>query len=215
MRTAFHEQLDAFTRSIGDMCGLAGTAMQQATQALLGADIVLAETVISDHQSLVIQAAQAESDAFTLLALQAPVAADLRAVFSSLQNVADVDRMGALALHVAKTTRRRHPARAIPDDVTDYFAEMGRIAVNIGYNAKDVVLSGDPNKAAQLADDDDDATDELHRHLFTVVMDHQWPHPVATAVDVTLLSRYYERFADHAVEIGRRVIFQATGTPIT
>ena len=214
MRIAFHEQLDAFTRSIGDMCGLAGTAMQHATQALLGADIVLAETVISDHQSLVIQAAQAESDAFTLLALQAPVAADLRAVFSSLQNVADVDRMGALALHVAKTARRRHPARAIPDDVTDYFAEMGRIAVNIGYNAKDAVLSGDPDKAAQLADDDD-AMDELHRHLFTVVLDHQWPHPIATAVDVTLLSRYYERFADHAVEIGRRVIFQATGTPIT
>lgn len=91
---------------------------------------------------------------------------------------------------------------------------MGRIAVNIGYNAKDVVLSGDPDKAAKLADDDD-AMDELHRHLFTVVMDRQWPHSVATAVDVILLSRYYERFADHAVEIGRRVIFQATGSPIT
>ena len=214
MRTAFHEQLDAFTRNIGDMCGLAGTAMQQATQALLDADIVLAETVISDHHNFVIQTAQAESDAFTLLALQAPVAADLRAVFSSLQNIADVDRMGALALHVAKTARRRHPARAIPDDVTDYFAEMGRIAVNISNDAKGVVLSVDPDKAAKLADDDD-AMDELHRHLFTVVMDHQWPHPVATAVDVTLLSRYYERFADHAVEIGRRIIFQATGTPIT
>jgi phosphate transport system protein len=213
MGTAFHQQLDTLTRSIGDMCGFAGTAMQQATQALLDADIVLAETVISDHQSLVFQAAQTESDAFTLLALQAPVATDLRAVVSSLRNVADVDRMGALALHVAKTTRRRHPARAIPDDVTHDFADMGRIAVNIGQNAKDVVLSGDPDKAAQL-DDEDDAMDELHRHLFTVVMDHGWPHPVATAVDVTLLSRYYERFADHAVEIGRRVIFQATGAPI-
>jgi phosphate transport system protein len=214
MRTAFHEQLDALTRSIGDMCGLAGTAMQKATQALLEADIVLAETVISGHENLVIQAAQAESDAFTLLALQAPVAADLRAVVSSLRNVGDVDRMRALALHVAKTARRRHPAQAIPDDVKDYFAEMGRIAVNIGHDAKDVVLSGDPEKAAKL-DDDDDAMDELHRQLFTVVMDRQWPYPVATAVDVTLLSRYYERFADHAVEIGRRVIFQATGTPIT
>ena len=213
MRTAFHEQLDALTRSIGDMCGLAGTAMQQATQALLQADIVLAEIVISDHDNLMIQAAQAESDAFSLLALQAPVATDLRAVVSSLRNVADVDRMRALALHVAKNTRRRHPAHAIPDDVSDYFAEMGRIAVNIGYNAKDVVLSGDPDKAAKLADEDD-AMDELHRHLFTVVMDHRWPHPVATAVDVTLLSRYYERFAEHAVEIGRRVIFQATGAPI-
>ena len=91
---------------------------------------------------------------------------------------------------------------------------MGRIAVNLGQNAKDVVLSGDPEKAAKLADDDD-AMDELHRHIFTVVMDRQWPYPVATAVDVTLLSRYYERFADHAVEIGRRVIFQATGVTIT
>ncbi|HEY2504738.1 MAG TPA: phosphate signaling complex protein PhoU [Mycobacterium sp.] len=213
MRTAFHEQIDALTRSIGNMCGLAGTAMHQATQALLDADIVSAETVISDHQNLVIEAAQTESDAFTLLALQAPVATDLRAVVSSLRNVADVDRMCALALHVAKTARRRHPAHAIPDDVTHYFADMGRIAVNIGQNAKDVVLSGDPDNAAQL-DDEDDAMDELHCHLFTVVMDHEWPHPVATAVDVTLLSRYYERFADHAVEIGRRVIFQATGTAI-
>jgi phosphate transport system protein len=84
--------------------------------------------------------------------------------------------MRALALHVAKTARRRHPAHAIPDDVSDYFAEMGRIAVSIGYNAKDVVLSRDPYKAAKLADEDD-AMDELHRHLFTVVMDHQWPHP--------------------------------------
>jgi phosphate transport system protein len=214
MRTAFHEQLAALTRGIGDMCGLAGTAMQQATQALLEADIVSAEIVFSDHHNFAIQAAQAESDAFTLLALQAPVAADLRAVFSSLRNVADVDRMYALALHVAKTARRRHPAHAIPDDVSDYFVEMGRIAVNIGHDAKDVVLSRDPYKAAQL-DNDDDAMDEIHRHLFTIVLDRQWPHPVATAVDITLLSRYYERFADHAVEIGRRVIFQATGTPIT
>jgi phosphate transport system protein len=56
--------------------------------------------------------------------------------------------------------------------------------------------------------------DELHRYLFTVVMDRQWPHTVAIAVDVTLPSRYHERFADHAVEFGRRVIFQATGAPI-
>jgi phosphate transport system protein len=212
MRTAFHQQLDALTRSIADMCGLAGIAMQQATQALLEADIVLAEIVISDHQNFVIQAAEAESDAFTLLALQAPVA-DLRAVVSSLRNVTDVDRMGALALNVAKTARRRHPPPTIPNDVSHYFAEMGRITVTIGRHAKDIVLSGDPDKAAKLAYDDD-AMDELHRHLFTVVMDREWPHSVATAVDVTLLSRYYERFADHAVEIARRVIFQATGAPI-
>ena len=214
MRTVFHQQLDVLTRSIGEMCGLAGTAMQQATQALLEADIVVAETVISDYHELAFQAAEAESDAFTLLALQAPVATDLRAVVSSLQNIADVERMRALALHVAKTARRRHPAHAIPDDVKGYFAEMGRIAVSIGHNTKDVVQSCDPRKAAQLAADDD-AIDDLHRQLFSLLMDRDWKHGIAAAVDVTLLSRYYERFADHAVAIGRRIIFQATGiTPI-
>jgi phosphate transport system protein len=205
-----HDRLEALTRSIADMCGLAGAAMQQATQALLQADIGLAQAVISDHESLVTRAAQTESDAFRLLALQAPDAGDLRTVLSCMKSVADVGRMGALALHVAKIARRRHPAHALPEEVNGYFAEMGRIAVSIGHSAKDVVESGDPDKAAELARDDD-AMDALHRHLFTVLMDHQWSHSVGTAVDVTLLSRYYERFADHAVEIGRRVIVQATG----
>lgn len=209
-RLMLHDKLEALTRSIADMCGLAGAAMQQATQALLQADIGLAETVISDHENLVTRAAQTESDAFSVLALQAPVAGDLRAVLSCLKSVADVNRMSALALHVAKIARRRHPEHAVPDEVNGYFAEMGRIAVSIGQNAKDVVLSRDLDKAAKLAADDD-AMDALHRHLFSVLLDQQWSHPVPTAVDVTLLSRYYERFADHAVEIGRQVVLQATG----
>jgi phosphate transport system protein len=146
----------------------------------------------------------------TVLALQAPVAGDLRAVVSSLKNIADVDRMGALALHVAKLTRRRHPSKVVPEEVNGYFTEMGRIAVDIGKSVKDVLLSGDPERAEQLADDDDDM-DNLHRHLFTLLMEHEWKHSVASAVDITLLGRYYERFADHAVEIGRRVVYQATG----
>ncbi len=207
----FHEKLDDLIRSVADMCEMTGTALQRATQALLEADLVLAETVIGNHENLLIQAAQVQRDALALLALQAPVAGDLRAVLTCLKNVGDVDRMGALALHIAKTARRPHPEPALPDDVKGYFAEMGRIAVNLGRDAKDVVLSGDPDKAAKLAEDDD-AMDALHRHLFTVLLDQHWPHPVANAVDVTLLSRYYERFADHAVEIGRRVIFQTTGS---
>jgi len=211
MRTAFHEQLDALTTTIADMCGVAGQAMQDATQALLGADAALAERVIGGHDEMMLNVVRAEQDAFTLLALQAPVATDLRVVVASLRNVADADRMGALAMHVAKIVRRRHPAHAIPEEVNSFFADMGRIAVDLGNTAKDVVLAGDPGKAAQL-DHDDDAMDDLHRQLFGLLMDPEWKYGVAAAVDVTLLGRYYERFADHAVEIGRRVIFQATGT---
>lgn len=210
MRTAYHVQLDALITQLADMCHLAGVAMERATQALLQADLVLAEQVITDHEQISVAAGHAEEAAFVLLALQAPVAGDLRAIVSSIQIVADVERMGALALHVAKIARRRHPQHTLPEEVNGYFAEMGRVAVDLGNSAREVVLSRDPEKAARIREDDD-AMDDLHRHLFTVLMDREWKYGVAAAVDVTLLGRFYERFADHAVEISRRVIFQVTG----
>ena len=132
MRTAFHDQLDGLTALVGDMCGLAGEAMARATQALLQADLVLAEHVITDHDRLARMKVQAEETAFVLLALQSPVAGDLRAVVSSMQNVADAERMGGLALHIAKIARRRHPSHALPDEVNAYFAKMGKVAVDLG-----------------------------------------------------------------------------------
>ncbi|MEZ0050228.1 phosphate transport system protein [Mycobacterium sp. MAA66] len=210
MRGLFHERLDALTTTLADMCGFAGTAMERATQAVLQADLITAEQVISDHENLRRMKAQAEDEAFLLLALQAPVAGDLRSVVSALQNVADAERMGGLALHVANIARRRHPSDAVPEEVNGYFAEMGRIAVDLGNTAREVVLSSDAERAGRIRDDDE-AMDELHRHLFRVLLDKEWKHDVAAAVDATLLGRFYERFADHAVEIGRRVVFQVTG----
>jgi phosphate transport system protein len=210
MRTAYHERLAALTEQLGELCGMAGAAMERATQALLQADLVLAEQVITDHDHISASSAQTEEEAFVLLALQSPVAGDLRAIVGAIQIVADIDRMGALALHVAKIARRRHPQHALPEEVNGYFAEMGRVAVELSGTVQEALLTRDPEKAARV-NDEDDAMDDLHRHLFTVLMDREWKHGVAAAVDVTLLSRFYERFADHAVEIARRVIFQATG----
>ena len=210
MRVIYNEQMADLADMLGEMAGLAGTAMEQATQALLQADIALAEQVITEYDQIAEMTAQAEEKAFALLALQAPVAGDLRQVVSAIQIVADVNRMGVLALHVAKVARRRHPNHALPEAVNGYFAEMGRIAVGMGAAAKEVLESRDPDRAAQL-NEDDEAMDDLHRHLFSLLMDREWKHGVAAAVDVTLLGRYYERFADHAVEIGRRVVFLVTG----
>jgi phosphate transport system protein len=210
MRTAFHEQLDSLTETLSQMCGMAGVAMERATQALLQANLTIAETVIGDHEHLARMQTSAEEAAFVLLALQAPVATDLRTIVGSMQNVADAERMGGLALHVAKIARRRHPARTLPEQVNGYFAAMGRIAVDLGNSAKDVVLSRDPEQAAQISRDDVEM-DQLHQQLFALFKDKEWAHGVAAAIDVALLGRFYERFADHAVEIGRRVVFQATG----
>lgn len=89
---------------------------------------------------------------------------------------------------------------------------MGRIAVRIGNDITHVVRDNDADKAAQLALDDE-AMDDLHRHLFTVVsLNPEWQHGTAAAVDIALsFSRYFERFADHAVDIAGRVVYQSTG----
>ena len=216
MRGVYLAQLSALHDLLGQMCDSAGEAMARSTHALLRADLAVAEEVITDHEQIVRMSADAEERAFALLALQAPVAGDLRAIVSTFQIVADVDRMGALALHVAKVARRRHPEKAVPEDVHGYFAEMGRLAVNLANNASEALKSQNPEDAMRLREDDD-AMDALHEHLFTVLLDRNWNYGVPCAVDVTLLGRYYERFADHAVLIGQRVVFQATGkspTPI-
>ena len=211
MRTVYHEKLSELADQLGTLCGLAGAAMERATRALLQADLASAEQVISDHDQIKALGTRAEESAVTLLALQQPVAGELRSIVSWVQVVADVDRMGALAVHVAKIARRRHPDHVLPAEVEGCFTEMGRVAVKLANSAQDVLLTRDPDKAARIREQDDDM-DELHRQLFTVLMDREWKHGVPAAVDVALLGRFYERFADHAVEVGRRVVFQVTGT---
>ncbi|WP_102142281.1 phosphate signaling complex protein PhoU [Mycobacterium hubeiense] len=210
MRNAYHEQLSALGEQLGEMCGLAADAMEHATDALLQADLAMAEQVFADYDRIAALSKRAEHGALKLLALQQPVARDLREIVGSIHIAADIDRMGGLALHVAKIARRRHPANAVPDEVRACFAEMGSKAVQLARTAQDVLLSRDPVRAAHLRDEDD-AVDTQHQHLFTVMMDRNWTSGVCAAVDVALLGRFYERFADHAVEIGRRVVFEATG----
>ncbi len=210
MRTAYHHQLAELTVQLGEMCGLANQAMRGATEALLEADLEAAEQVIREHERTEVMRARAERESFALLALQQPVAGELRAIFSAIQIIADIERMGALAVHVAKIARREHPNRALPDAVRACFADMAKVAIALGDSAKQVLSSHDPQRAARLREQDD-AMDELYRHLFSVLLDQDWTDNIPVAVDAALLGRFYERFADHAVEVGRRVIFMVSG----
>lgn len=184
--------------------------MERATQALLQTDLHLAERVIGDQADVASAKADVEATGFVLLARHAPLARDLRTTIGCLQIVAEIDRMSVLALHVAETVRRRHPRSALPGDMTAHFADMGRIAADLADSAYQVIASCDLGRARYIREADA-AMDRLHRELFTVTIDREWNYGAAAAVDVTQLGRYYERFADHAVEISRRVIFQATG----
>ena len=210
MRDVYQEQLDDLAGALAGMCTQVAEAMEKATRALLEVDLQLAEEVISEDVRIDETRAVAEEKAFALLALQAPVATDLRIVVSAIHGAGDIERMGDLALHVAQTARRRHPHPVLPAEVAPYFAEMGRVGVRLALKAGDVIRTRDLARAAQL-ETDDDAMDDLHRHMFTVLMDRNWSHGVGPAVDITLLARFYERYADHAVAVARRIVYVVTG----
>jgi phosphate transport system protein len=210
MRDVYQEQLSALGDVLADMCCRVAVAMEYATRALLEADLQLAEHVIADDVRVDDLRAEAEERAFGLLALQAPVATDLRVVISAIHGAGDIERMGDLALHVAQAARRRHPQPVLPAEVAPYFAEMGRVGVALARKAADVIRSRDDVTAATL-EADDDAMDDLHRHIFSVLMAPSWTHGVGPAVDITLLARFYERYADHAVTVARRVVYVVTG----
>jgi len=192
------------------MCGLTVTAMSEATAALLDADLRTAERVLDANTDLERAASDWEHKSFSLLALQAPVAHDLRFTVGGLHIAASLQRMGALAVHIAKIARLRHPTSAVPPEARAVVADMGRTAVARATETQVILRHVDSAHAQELVAADT-VMDELHRRLFTVTQAQQWPHGVQAAVDITLLGRFYERFCDHTVEIGRRIIFLETG----
>lgn len=210
MREAYHVELGQLAEELANMCSMSATAMELATRALLDTDLGLAEQVIGDDAKIDEARSSCEEHAYALLALQAPVATDLRTVLAAIHAAESLERMGDLALHVAKAARRRHPNPVLPEQVRPAFAEMGRVAVELARDAEQVILNKDIDQARSLEEADDEM-DDLHRDLFAVIMDKDWPHGVAAAVDATLLGRFYERYADHAVSVAKRVVFVVTG----
>jgi phosphate transport system protein len=210
MRDTYHEELDAISTSLVEMTNLVGSAMSRATTALLDADLTLAEMVIANDESVDALYRATEARAFDLLARQQPVASDLRVLVTSLRMVADLERMGDNAAHVAKIARRRYPGSAVPPSLRSTVLKMGHSAEEIVAKAGSVIARRDIQMAAEL-EKDDDVMDELHRQLFRSILDDAWSEGVEAAIDITLAGRYYERFADHAVSVARRVVYLVTG----
>lgn len=212
MRAAFHEQLDEISDLLADMAVSVGAAMNQATQALMNSDLTTAEAVISGDDHIDELTSEVERRCYDAAALQQPVATDLRIVIGSLRISSSLERMGDLAVHVAKQARLRYPNSSIPTELRAAFAEMGALADAIVAKTATVISTKDVTLGPDIERYDSEM-DRLHRELFTVVLSQSWSHGVEAAIDATLLSRYYERYADHAVSIARRVLHVVTGEP--
>jgi len=210
MREQYHVQLQEISERLVEMTKMVGDAMGRATRALLDADVQAAESVIASDVDIDERADALEETALNVIALQAPVAGELRTLVGALRISATLERMGDLAEHIARSARRRYPDHAVPVELHDTIREMGDLAVRLAYETGDIILSIDVTHALQL-EVEDDRMDDLHRQMFMEILSPDWKHGVEPAIDVTLISRFYERFADHAVSIARRVVHQATG----
>lgn len=210
MRDIFHDELDQVGREVIEMTGLVAVAMARATQALLDANLSLADQVIHDDARIDRLRTDLEDRTFQLIAQQQPVATDLRVLVSAIHLSSDLERMGDLALHVAKLCRLRYPETAVPPETRDIISQMGEVAASLVQKVADVV-DGRDIALAEAIEHEDDSMDALQRKLFTIVLSPNWTRGTEAAIDMALLGRYYERYADHAVSVARQTIFIVTG----
>ena len=210
IRSVFQDELDNVSQSLVDLTAMVSASMTKATTAILSCDLKLAEEVIATDVKIDDYQHETDSRIIDIIARQQPVASDLRALVTALRMGSDLERMGDLAHHVAKVARLRHPNAAVPPELVSIIQAMGVAAVAITEKTGVVIATRDTQMALEI-ERDDDVMDDLHRKLIAVLIEPTWKHGIETAIDLTLLGRYYERYADHAVSISRRVYFLVTG----
>lgn len=214
MRDAYFDQLDSIVDDLVAMTHEVQTAVSRSTSALLTADAEKAERVISDDADVDAAREKIERRCFELLALQQPVASDLRMIVAALRMVADLERMGDLSVHVAKVARLRVPDLAIPGELVPTIERMAAVAERMVGQAAGIIAERDVEGARALEESDEEM-DNLRASSFRKMLADDWAHGVEPAVDIALLGRYYERIADHAVSLARRVVYLVTGETVT
>jgi phosphate transport system protein len=210
IRSVFQDELDGVSQSLVDLTEMVSLSIAKATQAVLKADLALAEEVIATDDQIDNFQHDLDARIIDIIARQQPVASDLRALVTALRMSADLERMGDMSHHVAKIARLRHPDGAVPSELLTMFQAMGSAAEKIT-NKTGLVIATRNTEMALEVERDDDEMDKLHRQLISALVDPNWIHGVEPAIDLTLLGRYYERYADHAVSVSRRVYFLVTG----
>lgn len=210
MRDAYYEQLDTIVDDLVTLTGTVRKAVASSTAALLNADGPLAESVIDGDKAVEETVEQIEERALLLLATQQPVASDLRQLVATLRMLTDLQRMGALSVHVAKVARLRMPDVAVPQSLQPTIMAMASTADQMIDSTARIVANRDVDAASKLEDTDDEI-DRLRKDLFRSLLGGTWEHGIEPAIDLALLGRYYERIGDHAVSMARRVVFLVTG----
>lgn len=210
MREVFQNDLHDVQNRLVELAESVANIMDKASRAFLTSDVALADEAIALAEANESRALALDELVIKILAKQSPVARDLRVLVSALRISASLERMGSLAGHIAAIARYRFPGSAVPESLRPTFAEMGALDTELARKAVALLKNTDVDQARQIQAEDA-RIDELHRSVFDTVLSESWKENAMFTVDVTLASRYHERFADHVVDISTKVSYLTTG----
>jgi phosphate transport system protein len=210
MREVFKHELTEVQSRLVELAASAEAVMSKASRAFLNSDVTLADEALALASANENRALDLDELVLKVLATQSPVARDLRILVSALRMSASIERMGSLASHIAAIARYRYPGSAVPASLRQTFEDMARIDLELVAKAIKLLGNTDLDLAREIQAQDE-AVDRLHRKVFDTVLAPDWKENAMFTVDVTLASRYFERFADHVVDISAKVSFLQTG----
>ena len=209
----FHDELSAVKVRLLTMSGEAEAALGLAVEALLERDAEKAGRVIANDRAIDNMEMEVEEQCINLLALQQPMARDLRMLTSALKIANDLERVGDHAVNIAQSAERLAEARAIAPEPE--IVEMARLSREMLSDALEAFIRGDAQGGRDVCLRDD-KVDALHRSVFRILLTHMMedPHTISTGMELFLVSRNLERVADLATNIGEDVVFLVEGKSI-
>ncbi len=210
MRDAFHKELEALDQEIVRMGALVEKTTADATSALVECDKAQAKRVMDGDDDIDGMFLDIEKRCLTLMAQQAPVAGDLRLIVAILRVNSDLERVGDLAYNIAKLVHLEDFCEPHPKAVKSLVSELGQAAGRLMSSAIDAWASKDFEAAAGLTDQDD-TVDDLHAQLIQKLLELNDGDAISSAIRLSMIGRYFERIADHAVNVGELVCYYVTG----
>jgi phosphate transport system protein len=210
-RKAFHHQLDEVRDDLVVVAAMVIEVLPRGTEALLTGDLNSADEIIRGDDVIDLRSVDLEDRCFHLLALQQPMASDLRAIVTAIKLVAEIERSGDLVVNICKAARRLY-GRTFDPKLRGLMTRMSAEAQQLLRRALDAYVEGDAPLAAAL-DDMDDLLDQLHDDFIQAIFESHSSGrlDLQAAVQLAVVGRFYERIGDHAVNIAKRVHYMVTG----
>lgn len=206
IRTTFDKDLDHLKELLVEMVNLSKTAVEKSVQSLAHQDIELAEQIIQDDQKINELEEQIDSIIIQLIAQQQPVASDLRAIIAGLKISSDIERIGDLAVNIAKSTIHIGDGPLIKPIVD--IPKMAEKALDMLNNVIKAYIEKDINLAIQTAKADDEV-DELYGKIIKELLElmPSNPNSINQITQLAFISRHIERVADHTTNMAEHIIY--------